>query len=162
MLICFLGSSSPVGMRWNLSVVISYISQRLRPLVVGFLVFWICFVFCFVFVVVFATNHLNRVWGSLGRGSWKAEWVRIRRWQTETNTKAVWIWVYFAALKQGFLYIKKKVLKLLEDVSSKAIMNIIIVIWYSKAQNSSKYYNSEKMYALGQSSKMWGIFPRTG
>ena len=37
----------------------------------------------------------------------EARWVRIRRWQTETNTEAVWIWVYSAALKQGILYIKK-------------------------------------------------------
>ena len=37
----------------------------------------------------------------------EARWVRIRWWQTETNTEAVWIWVYFAALKQGILYIKK-------------------------------------------------------
>ena len=48
----------------------------------------------------------------LGRrvpGMWilKVRWVRIWWWQTETNTEAVWIWVYFAALKQGILYIKK-------------------------------------------------------
>ena len=37
----------------------------------------------------------------------KARWVRIRQLQTETNTEAVWIWLYFAALKQGFLNIKR-------------------------------------------------------
>lgn len=37
----------------------------------------------------------------------EARWVRIWWWQTETNTEAVWIWVYSAALKQGILYIKK-------------------------------------------------------
>ena len=33
-------------------------------------------------------------------GMWvlKVTWVRIRWWQTETNTEAVWIWAYFAAL----------------------------------------------------------------
>ena len=58
--------------------------------------------------------------------------------------------MYFAALKQGFLYIKKQVLQLLENVFSEAIMDrtdIIIVIWHSKAQKSSKAS---------------GIFPRAG
>ena len=58
--------------------------------------------------------------------------------------------MYFVALKQGFLYIKKQVLQLLVDVFSEAITDIIIVIWHSKAQKSSKFYNSEKMYLVGQ------------
>ena len=44
--------------------------------------------------------------GSLECGSLKARWVRIHQWQTETNIEAGLIWVYFAALKLGFLYIK--------------------------------------------------------
>jgi hypothetical protein len=55
--------------------------------------------------------------------------------------------VYFAALKQGFLYIKKKqILQLLEDVFSEAITNTIIITWHSEAQKSSKHYNYQKMY----------------
>jgi hypothetical protein len=37
----------------------------------------------------------------------EVRWVRIRWWQTESKTEAVWIWVYFAALKEGILYIEK-------------------------------------------------------
>jgi hypothetical protein len=61
----------------------------------------------------------------------EASWVRIQRWQTESNVEAVWIWVYFAALKQGFLIHKNQVLQLLEDVFSDAVTNIIIVAWHS-------------------------------
>ena len=52
-------------------------------------------------------DHPSRVWGVPGMRVLEARWVRIWRWQTETNTEAVWIWVYSAALKQGILYIKK-------------------------------------------------------
>lgn len=61
------------------------------------------------------TDHPSRVWRSLGRGSSKSGWVRIERWQTETNTEVVWIFLYsspppfflyFVALKQGISYIK--------------------------------------------------------
>ena len=38
----------------------------------------------------------------------EARWIRIWRWQTETSTEAVWIWVYFAALRQGFLCMHKE------------------------------------------------------
>ena len=53
--------------------------------------------------------------------------------------------MYFENLKQGLLYIKNQVLQLLEDAFSEAIMNTFIIIWHSKAQKSSKHYNSEKM-----------------
>jgi hypothetical protein len=56
---------------------------------------------------VLATDYPSQVWGSLEWGFVKSKWVSIQRWQTETNSEAVWIWVYFAALKQGLLYIKR-------------------------------------------------------
>ena len=65
---------------------------------------------------VYITANHHRLWmprttpvgygGVPGMRVLEARWVRIRQWQTETNTEAVWIWVYFAALKQGILYIK--------------------------------------------------------
>jgi hypothetical protein len=70
--------------------------------------------------------------------------------------------VYFTTLNGFYTLKKNQIFQLLEDVFSEAITNTIVIIWHSKAQKSSKHYNSERMYSVGQSSKAIGIFPRAG
>ena len=70
---------------------------------------WLWMAFPSVSVLIFVPLCHGSTWSSMGSlecGSLKARWVRIQQWQTETNIEAGLIWVYFAALKLGFLYIK--------------------------------------------------------
>lgn len=86
----------------------------------------------------------------------EARWVRIRQWQTETNTEAVWIWVYSAALKQEVLHIKNKNKNKQKNTNITSLRNYPMkqsqipakIIWNSKAQKSSKHYNSETTYSV--------------